>query len=675
MLNHPTQLVARLGASDGTTRYTYDRTIGALQAVTDPLGQQVSFAPNARGELSQVTRPGPVTEGRTYWPDGAIATQIVANGPSTYWRTASFDYDWQGGLFKRADGVRGEFFGAKYSALGHLLSFADTTTLPGQSGVTTSSDSVDVYGNAYKSTGLQSQTSFYANSNNYDLSRSGSGGATRKYQARTGRLWFQSTQLGTDTLHYDASGNVEFLGQAGDMKNWTTTQHESRHSYYDAANKLRFADYRTGSENNTLNTYRTAFDEYRYDALGRRVLVWSRLACADQRVPIGQAVFSGTTQPVTADVTAICRASFARRIVWDGSQELWEIQAPSDSTGGPLVENDVNPITSLPTTGTSSSADPYTQYGLTAYAFGLELDRPVSVIRANWVGAYRPDGVKGTPVSTPAMAFYPHYLDAGQPYVAGFADGQISRCVTTTDGQRCLTPTVNFRADFLPWAQGSYVESVWLGSLLSDKQDKTLTFYRRNRVYDPLTRQFTQEDPIGLAGGLNAYGFAGGDPVNFSDPFGLCPKDAGGDGATDSYADCLKGSSGYYANQAATGHGGVINNILGAGASCGESGICESLAVTAGAIAGLGFVRPLFAAEKLDRTVSDRTSGLRWQLDAHKRKLADYIRDPHAADNKGFLKDASPELRDRIIQARIRKLEDQIRNFEEQIKKIMGGGQ
>ena len=29
--------------------------------------------------------------------------------------------------------------------------------------------------------------------------------------------------------------------------------------------------------------------------------------------------------------------------------------------------------------------------------------------------------------------------------------------------------------------------------------------------------------PIGLAGGLNLYGFANGDPVNFSDPFGLCP--------------------------------------------------------------------------------------------------------------------------------------------------------
>jgi hypothetical protein len=32
---------------------------------------------------------------------------------------------------------------------------------------------------------------------------------------------------------------------------------------------------------------------------------------------------------------------------------------------------------------------------------------------------------------------------------------------------------------------------------------------------------YTQPDPIGFAGGLNLYGYAGGDPVNNSDPFGL----------------------------------------------------------------------------------------------------------------------------------------------------------
>ena len=33
----------------------------------------------------------------------------------------------------------------------------------------------------------------------------------------------------------------------------------------------------------------------------------------------------------------------------------------------------------------------------------------------------------------------------------------------------------------------------------------------------------TQEDPIGIAGGLNLYGYANGDPINFGYPFGLDP--------------------------------------------------------------------------------------------------------------------------------------------------------
>jgi RHS repeat-associated protein len=61
----------------------------------------------------------------------------------------------------------------------------------------------------------------------------------------------------------------------------------------------------------------------------------------------------------------------------------------------------------------------------------------------------------------------------------------------------------------------------WYGSLIWDQQDATGYQYKRNRYYDPTTGRFTQEDPIGLAGGLNLYGFANGDAVNFSDPFGL----------------------------------------------------------------------------------------------------------------------------------------------------------
>jgi len=45
--------------------------------------------------------------------------------------------------------------------------------------------------------------------------------------------------------------------------------------------------------------------------------------------------------------------------------------------------------------------------------------------------------------------------------------------------------------------------------------------YRRNRYYDPMTIQFSQPDPIGIAGGLNIYAYAGGDPINNRDPYGL----------------------------------------------------------------------------------------------------------------------------------------------------------
>ena len=54
-----------------------------------------------------------------------------------------------------------------------------------------------------------------------------------------------------------------------------------------------------------------------------------------------------------------------------------------------------------------------------------------------------------------------------------------------------------------------------------DNQDASGLMYRRNRFYDPHAGRFTQEDPIGLAGGVNAYGFANGDPVSYRDPYGL----------------------------------------------------------------------------------------------------------------------------------------------------------
>jgi RHS repeat-associated protein len=64
-----------------------------------------------------------------------------------------------------------------------------------------------------------------------------------------------------------------------------------------------------------------------------------------------------------------------------------------------------------------------------------------------------------------------------------------------------------------------------------------LSFFR-NRAYDRNTGRWTQEDPIGVAGGLNLYQFNGNNPVMYTDPFGLkeckergnCIQGEGGEG-------------------------------------------------------------------------------------------------------------------------------------------------
>ncbi|HYW12268.1 MAG TPA: RHS repeat-associated core domain-containing protein [Longimicrobium sp.] len=63
-------------------------------------------------------------------------------------------------------------------------------------------------------------------------------------------------------------------------------------------------------------------------------------------------------------------------------------------------------------------------------------------------------------------------------------------------------------------------EHYWMGSLAVGMRDASGQ-NMRSRYYDPQTGQFTQPDPIGLAGGMNVYGFAAGDPVTYADPYGL----------------------------------------------------------------------------------------------------------------------------------------------------------
>jgi RHS repeat-associated protein len=203
-------------------------------------------------------------------------------------------------------------------------------------------------------------------------------------------------------------------------------------------------------------------------------------------------------------------------VIWDGSQELGEIQMPG--ADGANLENDTQ-ISFQQTLVSQSPTDANHFYGIVAYTFGTALDRPLSAMRMNYS-----DGLTGSAWYAFHSAFdvIPLWNDRGQMDGAFYNYGasSYSEQASPNDIRR---DSLDVPADWYAYARSQYVPSGWHGTLLSDKADNSGMLYRRNRYYDPSTGRFTQEDPIGLAGGLNVYGFAGGDPVNFSDPFGLCP--------------------------------------------------------------------------------------------------------------------------------------------------------
>jgi RHS repeat-associated protein len=117
-----------------------------------------------------------------------------------------------------------------------------------------------------------------------------------------------------------------------------------------------------------------------------------------------------------------------------------------------------------------------------------------------------------------------------------FIDGTPGDCsIFTTGCLRVRWPAatqgaVYYTPNLLDSNQSPSTNDRWFGTLLANGQGTTGQVFRRNRFFDPASGQFTQEDPIGLGGGLNLWGIAGGDPVNYSDLFGLCPVPADKDG-------------------------------------------------------------------------------------------------------------------------------------------------
>jgi RHS repeat-associated protein len=152
-------------------------------------------------------------------------------------------------------------------------------------------------------------------------------------------------------------------------------------------------------------------------------------------------------------------------------------------------------------------------YGRVAYTHGLGSDQPLSIIRMGF-------GKETTPLDDFAVSVHTNFR------------GLVDELTSPSNGASRSSISGLF-VDFPARTGRAFLEDrktneqeLWVGNIVRQQRDASGQLYKRNRYYDPVNGRFTQEDPIGLAGGLNLYGFAGSEPVNNDDPFGLCdPQD------------------------------------------------------------------------------------------------------------------------------------------------------
>ena len=488
-------------------QYQYYSTTGLLQSVADGFGIGYEYTYDLENRVSQLDR----------------GESVLGGSPQV---RATYGYDVDG-----RDSLRMETFVTQANAVLH----ADTLFYDARSKVVRARTSADTTNLTYTGLGALAWSSSFqrqseypqlrpserhlpdALGNLYESTRRENTGSSidvtgLTYQATTGRLlntWHGTARNSPHSAEanktYDAAGNIY---RADSWDNRSAQQLVERTaSYYDAAGRLRVQDHRSclmltqtlicDQINRPEYNDRAAFEEYRYDALGRRVLVRTRSEwyCALR-----------------------CRNAITR-FVWDGDQILYEIssQGGTSATTAQLEQDTAQLV--------QQENGNYEPYGRVIYTHGAGVDAPLGVVRMNFSDVF-PEATLVLP-----LANWQGEYDLG--IIAGY------KSPISQFGRHYPGPTDSVYYFEIDWpapymwktlysrSRGVQGPRSWMGSLIEAGRDASGQMYRRNRYYDPAIGRFTQEDPIGLAGGLNLYGFAGGDPVNFSDPFGLCVDENG----------------------------------------------------------------------------------------------------------------------------------------------------
>ena len=549
-LNHQTTLTHNtagqpLSVTDAlqhTLQFTYNA--GDLVAITDPLGKTSTFQVDGQGRPIAATNP---LSQRTNYQYDALNRQTQSTDPLQ--GLAAFGYDPNSNLTSVTD--------ARNGITSYIYNNMDRATTRRDPLLHDETYQYDPNGNLTQVTDRKSQVTTYGydplnrltlitypdlstTTLTYDAGNrltqavnSVSGTITFAYD-NLDRLTSKTTPQGTISYTYDAAGRRTSMTVVGQSTVNYTYDNANRLTQitqgsatvviaydnanrrtsltlpyglvteyaYDAASQLTGITYKYGAS--TLGNL-----TYAYDAAGRRTTIGGSYARSGLPPAVSSASHNAAnqqtafgSQSLTYDLNGNLTSDGTNTYVWNGHNQLVSMTGPGLSASfqydafGNRISKTVNGSTITYLYDGANLVQEQSGGSPSANILAGALDEIFT--RTDVAGAWSPlsDGLGSTLAladSTGVVQTQYTYEPFGKTTTSGSSNGNTSQYT-------------------------------------GRENDGTGLYYYRGRYYSPSLQRLISEDPIGLAGGMNLYGYVGNNPISYTDPFGLKPNSPGDNG-------------------------------------------------------------------------------------------------------------------------------------------------
>lgn len=525
-------------ALQGYTTQGYDAA-GELASVTDPIAATTQYAYNGFGEVVSTTSPDSGLTTYTYDAAGNASSKTNANGV-----TATYGYDALNRLtsIQYPDNSLNASFGYDQgtNGIGRLTSVTDAGgvrtfsydargNLSQQS--TTAGGFTTTIGYAYNLDGRLTQVT-YPSGKIASYTRNSLGQITAIAHNGYGLL---------SNRTYDAAGAVK--SQA-----WNPSGSVTEQKTYDLDGRL--TNWAVGG---------LLSQAYSYDAVGNVTIMGGKSFGYD----VMDRLVSEPTQSLSYDGNG--------NRLWDAAGSYGYTPASNRMATGPpgtvVLDAAGNTLQlgsksfTYNAAGRMATATGGQTASYTYYADQLRASKTVNGVVTRY--HYGPDGRLLAETNGSTGAVIREYIWDDEVPVAQASAGPIVYLHTDHLGTPRLG-TNSVGAEVWRWDSDAFGITAPIGSAVVNLRfpgqyfdTETGLHYNWHRTYDPASGRYVESDPIGLAGGLNTYGYVGGNPGGFRDPFGLAaetPWDA---------ANVIMGVASLAANAAAGNVGAAIVDGLG----------------------------------------------------------------------------------------------------------------